>query len=260
MRSGRRENSIVKMASLLAASACAWLWANACPAHDLRVAFGQEKAPYLWVENDQVKGLEYDIVRAALTAAGDGLVPVTLPNRRVTIGLSGDEFDMVTGMQTGQAGDAFYSDDYLAYANYAVTRKARHIKLNGLSDLFEHSVSIWQNAWEDLELGKLRPGGPNGLDYTEFTSQYRQTKFFWVGRCDVTVIDRNIFLWYSRQLAGELDTTEPLDFQNILPRIRVRAAFREARDRDAFNAGLKTIRANGGYERIFSQYGLTNPG
>lgn len=179
--------------SILALSACAWLSANACPARDLRVAFGQEKAPYLWVENDQVKGLEYDIVRAALAASGDGVVPFTLPNRRVTIGLSGDEFDMVTGMQVNQAGDAFYSDEYLAYANYAITRKARHIKLTGLSDLFGHSVAIWQNAWEDLNLGKLRPGGPNGLDYTEFTSQYRQTKFFWVGRCDLTVIDRNIF-------------------------------------------------------------------
>ena len=250
----------MKIASLLALSAGAWLSAAACPAHDLRVAFGQEKAPYLWVENDQVKGLEYDIVRAALAAAGNGLVPATLPNRRVTIALSGDEFDMVTGMQAGQAGDAFYSDEYLAYANYAITRKTRSIKLSGLSDLFGHSVAIWQNAWEDLNLGKLRPAGPNGLDYTEFTSQYRQTKFFWVGRCDVTVIDRNIFLWYSRQLAGELDTTAPLDFQNILPQVRVRAAFREARDRDAFNAGLKTIRANGGYERIFVQYGLTDPG
>ncbi|HMA50190.1 MAG TPA: transporter substrate-binding domain-containing protein [Magnetospirillaceae bacterium] len=246
--------------SFLALSACAWLSAGACPARDLRGAFGQEKAPYLWVENDQVKGLEYDIVRAALAAAGDGLVPTTLPNRRVTIALSGDEFDMVTGMQVNQAGDAFYSDEYLAYANYAITRKAKHIKLSGLSDLFGHSVSIWQNAWEDLNLGKLRPAGPNGLDYTEFTSQYRQTKFFWVGRCDVTVIDRNIFLWYSRQFADEIDTTVELDFQNILPQVRVRAAFRDIRDRDAFNAGLKTIRANGGYERIFAQYGLTNPG
>jgi polar amino acid transport system substrate-binding protein len=246
--------------SCLALSACAWLSATSCPARDLRVAFGQEKAPYLWVENDQVKGLEYDIVRAALAAAGEGMVPGTLPNRRVTIALSGNEFDMVTGMQVNQAGEAFYSDEYLAYANYAITRKAKHIKLDGLSDLFAHSVAIWQNAWEDLNLSKLRPAGPSGLDYTEFTSQYRQTKFFWVGRCDVNVIDRNIFLWYSRRLADQMDVSAELDFQNILPPVHVRAAFRDAHDRDAFNEGLKAIRANGSYERIFAQYGLTDPG
>ncbi len=249
------------MASLLALSASVWLSAAAGHARDLRVAFGQEKAPYLWVEDDQVKGVEYDIVRSALAAEGTGLVPATLPNRRVSIALSGDDFDVVTGMQINQAGEtAFYSDDYLTYVNFAITRKGRHIKLTGLPDLFEHSVAIWQNAWEDLNLGKLRPGGPNGLDYTEFTSQYRQSKFFWVGRCDVNVIDRNIFIWYSRQLADEMDTTAELEFQDILPSVRVRAAFRDAHERDAFNAGLKTIKANGSYDRIFVKYGLTNPG
>ena len=246
---------------LFALAASAWLSATVGQARDLRIAFGQEKAPYLWVENDQVTGIEYDIVRAALAAVGDGLVPGTLPNRRVSIALSGEDYDAVTGMQMNQAGEtAFYSDEYLTYANFAITRKARHIKLTGLADLFEHSVAIWQNAWEDLNLGKLRPGGPNGLDYTEFTSQYRQSKFFWVGRCDVNVIDRNIFVWYSRQLADEMDTTAELEFHNILPMVRVRAAFHDSNARDAFNAGLKKIHANGSYDRIFAKYGLTNPG
>jgi len=247
--------------SLLALCASAWLSTIACAARDLRVAFGQEKAPYLWTDQQQVRGLEYDIVRAALETVGDGLTPAIMPNRRVAIALSGGEFDMVTGMMIGQAGNAaFYSDAYLTYANFAITRRARNIKLNGLADLFDHSVSIWQTAWEDLNLGKLHPAGPSGLDYTEFTSQYRQTRFFWVGRCEVTVIDRNIFLWYSHQLADEMDVSAELDFQNILPPLSVRAAFRDVRDRDAFNAGLKTIRANGRYERIFAQYGLTDPG
>jgi polar amino acid transport system substrate-binding protein len=245
--------------SLLAWSAFVGLLATSAPARDLRVAFGQEKAPYLWVEDEQVKGIEYDIVAAALASSGDRLVPLTLPNRRVTIALTSENFDVVTGMQMNQAGEAFYSDEYLTYANFAITRKAQHIKLAGLADLLRNSVAIWQNAWEDLDLGRLRPGGPNGLDYTEFTSQYRQSKFFWVGRCDVNVIDRNIFLWYSRQLAGELDTTAELEFHNILPVLRVRAAFRERSDRDAFNAGLKAIRVNGNYGRIYAKYGLSAP-
>lgn len=251
----------MRLAPLFAFAASVWMSASACQARDLRVAFGQEKAPYLWVENDHVMGIEYDIVRAVLSSSGEGLVAGTLPNRRVTIALTGEDYyDAVTGMQMNQAGEsAFYSDEYLTYANYAITRKAQHIKLTGLSDLFGHSVAIWQNAWEDLNLGKLRPAGPNGLDYTEFTSQYRQSKFFWVGRCDVNVIDRNIFVWYSRQLGDEMDTTAELEFHNILPLIRVRAAFRDVADRDSFNAGLKKIHMNGSYDRIFAKYGLTNP-
>jgi len=250
----------LRLVPLLALSASVWLSATAGHARDLRVAFGQEKAPYIWVEDDQVKGLEYDIVRAVLAEAGDGLIPSTLPNRRVSLALSGDEYDVVTGMQWNQAGEnAYYSDEYLTYANVAITRKARHIRLTGLADLLLNNVAIWQNAWEDLNLGRLRPGGPNGLDYTEFTSQYRQSKFFWAGRCDVNVIDRNIFTWYNRQISEEMDTSAELEFHYILPPVRVRAAFRDAHTRDAFNAGLKTIRATGSYARIFSKYGLTNP-
>lgn len=250
----------MKIATVLILSVSVWLSAHAASARELKVAFGQEKAPYLWVENGQVKGVELDIVKAALAAVGHTLTAGILPNRRVTIVLGEGEFDMVTGMQMHQAGEAFYSDDYMTYANFAITRKDKNIRLGKLADIFGHSVAIWQNAWEDLELSKIHPAGPNGLDYTEFPSQYRQCKFFWAGRADVNVIDRNIFLWYRRVLAGEIDTTPEVEFHNILPIIRVRAAFRSPADRDDFNAGLRAIRANGEIERIYARYGLINPG
>jgi len=245
---------------VLTLSVSVWLWAHAALARELKVAFGQEKAPYLWVENGQVKGIELDIVKAALAAEGHTLTAGILPNRRVTIVLAEDEFDMVTGMQLHQAGEAFYSDDYMTYANFAITRKDKAIQLDRLADIFSHSVAIWQKGWEDLDLSKLHPAGPSGLDYTEFPSQYRQCKFFWAGRADVNVIDRNIFLWYRRILAKEVDTTPEVEFHDIVPTTHVRAAFRSPADRDDFNAGLKAIRANGEIERIYARYGLISPG
>ena len=245
---------------MLTLSASVWLTAHAAPARELKVAFGQEKAPYIWVEQGQVKGIELDIVKAALAAVGDTLTATILPNRRVTISLIDNEFDMVTGMQPHQAGEAFYSDEYMTYANFAITRKDKNIRLGSLADIFGHSVAIWQNAWEDLSLSRLHPAGPNGLDYTEFPSQFRQCKFFWVGRADINVIDRNIFLWYRRLLADEIDTSAEVEFHNILPTVRVRAAFRSPVDRDDFNNGLKAIRANGEIERIYARYSLVSPG
>ncbi len=245
---------------MLTLSVSVWLSAHAAPGRELKVAFGQEKAPYLWVENGQVKGIELDIVKAALAAVGDSLTAGIFPNRRVTISLADNEFDMVTGMQMHQAGEAFYSDEYMTYTNFAITRKDKHIQLDSLADIFRHSVAIWQNAWEDLNLSRLHPGGPSGLDYTEFPSQYRQCKFFWVGRAEINVIDRNIFLWYRPQLAREVDTSPEVEYHDILPTIRVRAAFRSPADRDDFNTGLKTIRANGEIERIYARYNLTSPG
>ncbi len=244
---------------MLTLSVSVWLTAHTASARELKVAFGQEKAPYLWVEDGRVKGIEFDIVTAALAAVGDTVKAVILPNRRVTIVLAEDEFDMVTGMQPHQAGEAFYSDDYMTYANFAITRKDKNIRLDTLADIFSHSTAIWQNAWEDLKLSQLYPAGPSGLDYTEFPSQYRQCKFFWVGRAEVNVIDRNIFLWYRKLLADEVDTRPEVEYHDILPTIRVRAAFRSPADRDDFNNGLKAIRANGEIERIYLRYGLVSP-
>lgn len=249
----------MRTAFVLALSCSVWLACHAASARELKVAFGQEKAPYLWVEGSEVKGLEHDIVKAILAVSGNGMASTILPNRRVTIALTASEVDIVTGMQMHQAGEAFYSDEYLTYANYAVTRKSKDIRLDSLADIFGHSVAIWQNAWEDLDLGRFRPNGPNGLDYTEFTSQFRQSKFFWVGRADINVIDRNIFTWYSRQLVGEVDMSDALVYHNIVPTLRVRAAFRSPADRDDFNAGLKAVRTNGEIDRIYARYGLVNP-
>ena len=238
----------------------AWLIVQPVSAHELKVAFDQDKAPYLWVEGREIKGLEYDIVMAALAASGDSVSAVLLPNRRVSAALTLGEADAVTGLlQIGQAGEAFYSDLYLTYANMAITRKSAGITIDRLEDIFGYSVAAWQMAWDDLGLGRLHPGGRDGLAYSEFTSQYRQTKFFWAGRADVDVVDRDIFLWYSRILAKEMDTSDEVVFHDVVPVVRVRAAFRFRADRDAFDAGMKTLRANGEIDRIYAKYGLINP-
>ena len=234
----------------------AWSLTQAVAARDIKVAFDQDKAPYVWVEGGQVKGIEVDIVSAALAVSGDNIVPTLLPNRRVAVALADGSADAITGVQEGQVGEVFYSDIYLIYTNVAATRKVKGIKLDGLPDIFGYSVAAWQKAWEDLELGRLHPAGPGDLSYTEFTSQYRQAKFFWAGRADIDIVDRNIFLWYAHRLAREMDTSAEITFHEILPSLGVRAAFRYAADRDAFNAGLKKIQASGQIDRIYDKYGL----
>jgi len=238
----------------------AWLPHRDAAARELRVAFGQEKAPYLWSGDDgRVHGIEYEIFRSALGVAGDQVIPVALPNQRVVISLNNPKYDVVSGVFVGQAGEAFYSDEYLTYANVAITRMSSNITLTQLADILDHSVAIWQTGWEYLELGRFRPQGPDESRYTEFTSQYQQTKFFLAGRCEVNVIDKNVFLWYTKIISKNADTSDRVVFHDILPKLRVRAAFRRQSDRDDFNAGLKFLRANGEYDRIFARYGLERP-
>ena len=237
------------------------LQAGPTAARDIRVAFDQEKAPYLWSDGTGVKGLELDIVQAALAVPGHTISPSILPNRRISVALSLGEADAATGVQKGDAGEAaFYSDFYLTYANAAITRKSRNIALHSLGDILGYRIAAWQRAWQDLKLGQLRPQGPDSLAYTEFTSQYRQTKFFWAGRADIDIVDRNIFIWYSRILSKEMNSSEEVTFHDVVPMLSVRCAFTRAADRDDFDAGMKAIRANGEIARIYAKYGLIDPG
>ena len=252
--------SIPRAIAFLPLSCLAWSSAQAGPASDLKMAFDQEKAPYVWSEESRIKGLELDIVSAALSASGHTVTPSILPNRRVAVALSLGEADGVTGMQQGDAGEkAFYSDFYLTYANAAITRTSRNIQLRTLGDILRYHVAAWQKAWQDLGLDRFRPQGPDPTAYTEFTSQYRQTKFFWAGRADIDVVDPNIFIWYSRILSTEMTTSDAVTFHDVVPAVRVRAAFVRASDRDDFDSGMAIIRANGEIGRIYTKYGLVDP-
>jgi polar amino acid transport system substrate-binding protein len=227
---------------------------------EIHGSFAQDIPPYLWVEDGQVHGIELEIMQAALEPRGYKVVGKPLPINRMWRTFANADLDFAAGLQIGEVPGALYSDEFLEYADVAITKADRPFRLSSPNDLFRHRVVVWQNAFVDLGLDRRNlPDAPHvaGGGFIEAADSESQIRFFWADRADILVIDRYIYAWYQKRLKDLPDNGTGIAVYDIFaPQIRVRVGFRDQKLCDEFNAGLKEIRENGTYAKIFERYAL----
>jgi polar amino acid transport system substrate-binding protein len=235
--------------------------AGAGGAADLKAVCQVDRPPYSYIDaHGAYAGIEIDIVSAVLQRLGDTITYRVVPNVRLLYVLKQGDADLAVTTR-GRDGDGlFFSDDFVEYENVAITRKAKQIVLNTLTDLDRYDFVIWQNGWRDLGPqfeAKYRPSARSEFpaNYRQLSSQEAQNKMFWTGRVDVLVVDRAIFAWYRKQLAGMFDTSDEVVYHTIIPgHTTFQVGFRDRDLRDRFNATLKALRADGTYQKILDKY------
>jgi len=191
--------------------------------------------------------------RKAMAAGGYKLVGQMLPQTRALAMLRAGQLDGMLSTAEGIGGHLYFSDTYIVYQNVATTLTSRNLNLRQIEDLANYSVAAFQSA--NLLLGeRFARVASNHADYREVSSQITQNKLLFMGRVDVVVGDRLIFRYFIDKLEPQIDATQAVTYHNIFPESPRKAAFREARVRDAFNAGLSIIRSNGTYDAIVKQY------
>jgi polar amino acid transport system substrate-binding protein len=198
-------------------------------------------------------GLDYDIARQALAAGGYKLVGHMLPQTRALAMLRAGQLDGLLSISEGIGGQDYFTDNYIVYQNVATTLTRRNLRIQQIEDLANYSVAAFQNA--SMVLGDRFSLVVSGhSDYREVPAQITQNKLLFTGRVEVVVGDRLIFRYFSEKLERQIDAGQAVTFHRIFPESPRKAVFREARVRDAFNAGLKSIHANGTYDAIVKQY------
>lgn len=218
---------------------------------EVHVGMGLPKPPYIMESG--TAGLDYDIARQALAAGGYKLVGQMLPQTRALAMLRAGQLDGMLSTSEGIGGHDYFTDTYIVYQNVATTLASRKLVLRQIEDLTNYSVAAFQNA--SMLLGDRFSLVASGhSDYRELPSQITQNKLLFMGRVDVVVGDRLIFRYFVDRLESKIDATQAVTYHRIFPESPRKAVFREARVRDAFNAGLKIIRANGTYDAIVKQY------
>ncbi len=218
---------------------------------EVHVGMGLPKPPY--VMESGAAGLDYDIARQALAAGGYKLVGHMLPQTRALAMLRAGQLDGLLSISEGIGGQDYFTDNYIVYQNVATTLTRRNLKIQQIEDLANYSVAAFQNA--SMVLGDRFSLVVSGhSDYREVPAQITQNKLLFTGRVDVVVGDRLIFRYFSEKLEPQIDARQAVTFHRIFPESPRKAVFREARVRDAFNAGLKNIHANGTYDVIVKQY------
>lgn len=231
------------------------LWLSmAASADPFRVGFGTHKPPYIF--EGQPRGLEYDLVAAALRSVGYQLEAYYAPMERLHLMLRRGDIDCIatTNEQSGVA--AYYSTPYIHYHNAAVALASREYPIATIADLGRYSVSAFQRARFLLgsEFQRMAEANPN---YREEAQQITRNRLLYSGRIDVVVGDLRILKYFNREVKDQVDVSQPLTYYPILPPTPYQLGFRFQLQRDLFNKGLAAIRRSGEYlavEQRYSEY------
>lgn len=226
-------------------------------AKELVIAFSTDAPPY---DMDGGKaGIEIDIVRAALKPSGYTFIAQQMPYGKLADAVRKHGVDAAATVTTEDNG-TFYSDNYITFQNVAFTKKAAGLTIDTIADLKGKSIVAWQNAYEDLgpefkALFAPQVREPYHSKYREIGDQKQQVEMFWKGEAEVIVIDESVMQWFTKELAGKVDTSAAIVSHKIFPaKTPFRISFKSEQVRDDFNAGLKAIRASGEYQKIYDKY------
>lgn len=220
---------------------------------EVRIACGQSLAPY--ADEKTGKGLDIDIVRAALNAAGHTLVPVFMPQSRVPLAMRDAQFDGASTLTPDSGVVGAYSDVYVAYKDMVIAPKGQLPSPLHMPDLRSLRVVGFANAAKYLgpEFAAMAKANPR---YSEQADQLSQVRMLFGHQADAIVAEARIFEYQIQQLRKSNFSERPfeVDMFAAFDEIPYRMVFRDARMRDAFNAGLAQIRQSGALAQIEARY------
>ena len=214
---------------------------------ELTILVGLDKPPYIDL-NDST-GYELDLLRLLTQKMGYEAVFLHVPNARIKDLMLDGRADMATLQKPDpELKQLYFSQPYIRYQNVAASLASKSLQLNQLEQLKPYSVVAFHNARTLLgpEYQKLVRFV---MDYQEVANQSQQLQMLLLQRCDVVVMDRNIFYHYAK-LAGQ--SMQPFDLATVFPPSLYSAAFKNERLRAKFDKALAEVQQ----EPIFTQLQL----
>jgi len=226
-------------------------------AKELIIGFTYDIPPY--IADNATSGLEIDIVRDALKYKGHTFKPQQFSYGELDYVVQQKGLDGAAAVQKTDDG-TFYSENFIAFRNYAFTKKSAGITINSVADLKGKTIVAWQDAYKDLgpEFEALFSPSvelPYRNKYREIPDQAKQVAMFWNSEAEVIVIDESIMLWFTKHLANKSGSIQDLVYHNIFgDKTQFRVSFKDQQVRDDFNEGLKYIHEKGIYQQVIDKY------
>lgn len=225
----------------------------------ITIAFGDALAPWVMPETDD--GIIITLIREALEPAGYKVKAIYYPYaRRITSFRVKDvdaACDMNVKTMTKENLTGFLSDEAYAYENFAFALKKHNYKFTHLNELATYSLMSWQGAKTHLGGEYAVMANKNPL-YLENHDQELQVKMLYLERFDIIQLDLQIFKHYRAKIQkeGQINTHLLVDKFPLFGASPNNILFHDKKARNAFNKGLKELKANGRYEKIFASYTL----
>ena len=224
-------------------------------AKEVYMAFSQEIPPYIFQKLN--RGIQIDIISAALAYKGHTLKPLYFPLGRVPIAFKSKLVNAAMGDMGVNltVSGGFYADPAVIYNNVFYTLKSKGLSITKPSDLDSLRVVSFQGAekWYPKWLNKVQ----EEKRFYGISDQLTQVKLLYYERYDVVLSDRYIFNYFVKELmlmSGlEIHEVDEHKFTTMNPE-HFRPVFRDEQVRDDFNLGLKKIKENGKFQKIYDKY------
>lgn len=225
-----------------------------CPAlraGDLTIAFPAHLPP--WTLQKEDTGITVEIVRRSLRNSGYQVLTtyITLKqlNRSMAAGI--DAHAQVESRRM----NGHYSEKFMDFQTSLVSLAPMGLSVHAIGELSAHRIIAFENAARLF--GKdFEAMARENRNYAEMADQERQVAALYDGLTDLILIDRSIFL-YFRKITALTNTSMPVTYHEV-PGLTIKApAFVVFRDKalcDAFNDGLRQLKATGDYYDIFYKY------
>jgi polar amino acid transport system substrate-binding protein len=214
---------------------------------ELTILVGLDKPPY--IDLDDSSGYELDLLRVLTKKMGYDAVFLHVPNARIKDLMLADKADIATLQKPDpEQQKLHYSQPYIRYQNVAASLSVNSLQLHQMEQLKPYAVVAFHNARTLL-----------GPDYQQLTAQLRsyqevanqsqQLQMLLLARCDVVVMDRNIFYYYAKQAGHSM---QPFDLAPVFQPSLYSAAFKNVYLKRKFDKALAEIQQ----EPIFTQLQL----
>lgn len=230
--------------SMLLLCSCSW-------SHEtLRLLVAVSIPPYIIKESNS--GIELDIVRASLGPQGYRIQPVYVPGGRLRANFEKDSIDGSFTTNENAELPAFYSDEYICFQNSAVSLEEDSLKIDTVADLVGKRIIAWQDA--RIYMGEAYQKSIELAEsYYELANQINQVNMLYIKRCEVIIIDINIFKYLSNT-PSKIPKDAPVIIHDIFPKTCYKIAFKEERHVRDFNKGLTALKSNNEYQKIIDSY------
>lgn len=236
--------------------------AGGAGAGELQVLVQDQTAPYMYRDQDgHYRGMAIEILDAAAQRMGSSLH--YRESSQVRLLLSAKSLpgvDAVAPVQGEDHDGLYFSEPFFGFDDVVVTHADSGIAIGALADLDRLDFSIWQQGWHHLGPefeAKYRPD-PRGQfrkNYHEYANHESIVRVFWARRVKAAVVDRYVFNWYTRQLAGSMAVGTPTAIHAIFAQpTPYKVAFRDGATRDRFNQALKALQSDGTVRAIQRRY------
>ena len=209
--------------------------------------------PYV-MENEggALHGLEYELVRDVLAAAGHDLKARILPLGRLIEDFRRGRIGAFVPANPTMNLPGAFSDILLVYNNIGLSLHARSVQADRADTLRGLRILAFQNAT------RLLPGfldiQERNPDYLEVADQVLQVRALFASRADLIVGERRILRALIALPHSGIDTTAVLREHALFPPTEYRVVFADARLRDDFNRALARYKADGAYDRALRRY------